>query len=304
MKNLFPLMQREWLQHRFAWALLILVPLALAILPLAFGSIDVDGDMEQLSQADLSMVVGLISIIATAGVLFLLLWITSLFIAVATPRRDHGDRSIEFWLSLPTGHAESLAAPLIVHLLLVPAAALLAGLVSGVIVSLVVVTRVAGIGEWLSLPWGQVLTGVLAVVARVLAGLPLATLWLLPLLLAAMLSNAFFKRWGLPVLITALSLGSAVLTVLFGQPLLARTMTALLRNAGLALAGASGSGITITPNNPPVEALANMPGWAVRDLGAAIQQLGSPLFLGALLTSALLFYGLVLWRQRGAGAAG
>jgi hypothetical protein len=30
MKNLLPLMQREWLQHRFAWAMLVLVPLALA----------------------------------------------------------------------------------------------------------------------------------------------------------------------------------------------------------------------------------------------------------------------------------
>ena len=31
MKNLIPLMQREWLQHRFAWAMLILVPLALVL---------------------------------------------------------------------------------------------------------------------------------------------------------------------------------------------------------------------------------------------------------------------------------
>ncbi len=32
MKNLIPLMQREWLQHRFAWALLMLVPFALAVM--------------------------------------------------------------------------------------------------------------------------------------------------------------------------------------------------------------------------------------------------------------------------------
>jgi ABC-2 type transport system permease protein len=46
--------------------------------------------------------------------------VTSLFIALGSPRRDHGDRSIEFWLSLPSGHGESLAAPMLVHLLLVP----------------------------------------------------------------------------------------------------------------------------------------------------------------------------------------
>ena len=37
MKNLIPLMRREWLQHRFAWALLMLLPLALAVLPLEIG---------------------------------------------------------------------------------------------------------------------------------------------------------------------------------------------------------------------------------------------------------------------------
>ena len=29
MKNLLPLMQREWLQHRFGWSLMFLIPLAL-----------------------------------------------------------------------------------------------------------------------------------------------------------------------------------------------------------------------------------------------------------------------------------
>ena len=32
MNKMLPLMQREWLQHRFAWAMLVLVPLALAML--------------------------------------------------------------------------------------------------------------------------------------------------------------------------------------------------------------------------------------------------------------------------------
>ena len=32
MNNLIPLMRREWLQHRFAWAMLVLVPFVLLAL--------------------------------------------------------------------------------------------------------------------------------------------------------------------------------------------------------------------------------------------------------------------------------
>jgi hypothetical protein len=304
MNKLVPLMRREWLQHRFAWALLVLVPLALAILPLTFGSMEIDGLAAARSPADVALLVGTMTLVITTSVLFLLLWVSSLFIAVATPRRDHGDRSIEFWMSLPTSHAESLAAPLLVHLLLVPAAALLAGLASGLLVSVVTVGRLAGFAEWFSLPWGSLALGMMALVARVMAGLPLATLWLLPLLLAAMLANAYFKRWGLPVLAVGLSLASFVLKMVFGQPFLAQTLSALVRHAGLSLSGASGEGMNISADNPPSEALASLPGWALHDLGAALQAAASPLFLGALVVSAALFYGLVVWRQRGAGAQG
>jgi hypothetical protein len=304
MKNLVPLMQREWLQHRFAWALLVLVPLALAVLPLTFGSMEIDGLEEARTPAEVALLAGTMTLVITTAVLFLLLWVTSMFIAVATPRRDHGDRSIEFWMSLPTSHAESLGAPLLVHLLLVPAAALVAGLASGLLVSLVTVSRLASMSEWFSLPWGSLALGMMAFAARVMAGLPLATLWLLPLLLAAMLANAYFKRWGLPVLAVGLSLGSAVLSKIFGQPFLATTLADLIRHAGLSLAGASGSGLSISPDNPPSEALSSLPGWALRDLGAALQAAASVQFVGALLVSALLFYGLVQWRQRGAGAHG
>jgi hypothetical protein len=305
MKNLVPLMRREWLQHRFAWAMLVLVPVGLALLPLTVGSIELDGPLGQVrTPADVALMVGTLTLAITMAVLFLLLWASSLFMTIGTPRRDHGDRSIEFWMSLPTSHAESLAVPMLVHLLLVPAAALLVGLASGLVISLVTVGRLAGIGEWLYMPWGSMAVGMLALVARVMAGLPLATLWLMPLLLAAMLTNAYFKRWGLPVLAAGLSLGSTVLSNVFGQPLLAQTLTALLRHAGISLAGASGSDMTIGPDNPPTEALAGMPAWALHDFAAAVKAAASPLFLGALLVSALLFYGLVLWRQRGAGANG
>ena len=159
--HLIPLMQREWLQHRLAWALLVLIPLGLAALPLVVGQIDLSGDLAQHSGTELAAMLGTIAIVATTAVIFLLVWITSMFITSSLARRDHADRSVEFWLSLPTGHSESLLAPLLVHLLLVPAAALVAGLLGGLLLSALVVTRFVGAGEWFALPWGTMLSGCL-----------------------------------------------------------------------------------------------------------------------------------------------
>ena len=302
MNNLIPLMRREWLQHRFAWALLMLAPLALAVVPLAFASIELDSDMKQRSGADLATMLGSISIVLSAAVIFLLVWVTSLFIITSLPRRDHADRSVEFWLSLPTGHAESFAAPLLVHLLLVPAAAMGAGLLGGYALSLLLVTRLVGFSEWLALPWSTLLPGTLAVAARVVAGLPVAMLWLSPLILLAMLSNAFFKRWGLPVLLAGVGITSALLDYVFRQPLMSETIGRLGRNAGLALAGASGQGLTINDEMPPTRALEGMAGWAWHDLLAALREVASPFFLGVLVVSVALFMALVWWRQRGASS--
>ena len=304
MNNLIPLMRREWLQHRFAWTLLMLVPLAVAVLPMAFGTVEFDSEMAQRTPPELALMVATVSTLMSAAVIFLLVWVTSIFITTSLPRRDHADRSVEFWLSLPTGHAESYAAPLLVHLVLAPAAALLVGLLGGYAISLLLVTRIVGFGDWLALPWKSLLPGTLAVVARVIAGLPLATLWLSPLILLAMLCNAWFRRLGFPVTVVALSLTSVLLKVVFGQPLLADSLGALGRNAGLALAGASGQGITINDGMSPMQALEGMASWAWHDFLAALQATASPLFLAALGVSAGLFMMLVLWRQRGAGAAG
>lgn len=304
MNKLIPLMQREWLQHRLAWALLVLVPLALAMLLLSFGQIQLDDELAARPAPELAAILGTLAIVVSTAVIFGIVWLTSLFIASTVARRDHGDRSIEFWLSLPTGHAESLAAPLLVHLVLVPAAALLLGLLGGVAVSLLVVARLAGLGEWMGLPWGELITGMLALSARVLAGLPLATLWLSPLILLAVLCNALFKRWGLPVLVVGLAVGHAVLEHVFGQSMLGDVLLRLARSGGQALAGASGSGMAIDDKSPPIEALQALPGWALTDFLAALRELASPAFAGALVVSAALFATLVWWRQRGAGAAG
>ena len=303
MNNLIPLMRREWLQHRFVWAMLMLVPLGLAVMLLSFGQIQMGDEMENRPPADVAAVMGSMTIVITSAIVFLLVWITSVFVTSGLARRDHADRSVEFWLSLPTGHAESYAAPLLVHLLLAPAAALLVGLAGGYVMSLLVVSRFLGVTEWLALPWGQLILATVALAGRVLAGLPLATLWLSPLIMLALLANALFKRWGLPVLAVGLGLGGVVLKYVFGQPLLSQALSRLGSEAATALVGAS--------QQPPagdrpsaVEMLGALPGWAANDLGAAVSAAASPAMLGAVAVAAALFAALVYWRRQGAGITG
>ena len=303
MNHLIPLMRREWLQHRFVWAMLMLVPLGLAVMLLSFGQIEMGDAMENRPPADVAAVMGSMTIVITSAIVFLLVWITSVFVTSGLARRDHADRSVEFWLSLPTGHAESYAAPLLVHLLLAPAAALLVGLAGGYVMSLLVVARFLGVTEWLALPWGQVILATVALAGRVLAGLPLATLWLSPLIMLALLANALFKRWGLPVLAVGLGLGGVVLKYVFGQPLLSQALSRVGSEAATALLGASQQ--PPTGDRPSaVEMLRALPGWAANDLGAAVSAAASPAMLAAVAVAAALFATLVYWRRQGAGTTG
>jgi ABC-2 type transport system permease protein len=300
MKNLLPLMLREWLQHRFAWALIVLGPLVVSLLLLSVGTIELDAEMTDMAPTQLSLMVAVMSMVGTATIVLLLLGVTSLFIALGSPRRDDADRSIEFWLSLPSGHAESLLAPVLVHLLLVPAAALVVGAAVALPVSMMTVGRVTSLGEWIALPWGQILPALGALLLRTLAGLPMALLWLLPLVLAAMMANALFRRWGLPLLAVVLILLAQGLERVFGQPVLTETLSALLAHAATSLAGAGDAAILGGQGSVPLETLAFIPGWALRDFGAAVKDLFQPLLAGALLVSAGLFAALVSWRRRGA----
>jgi len=308
MNNLLPLMQREWLQHRFAWALLVLVPLALSLVVFGIATIELDDDMNAMAPQDLALMLASLTVAISVGVMLLLFGVTSLFNAIGSPRRDHGDRSIEFWLSLPSGHAESLIAPMLVHLLLVPLAAVGAGLLAAVPVSMVVVGRVVGFDAWFALPWGAIATAAGSTGLRLAGGLPLAMAWLLPLLLAAMLANAFFRRWGLPLLVVAVTLVSIGMDRVFGQPLLVQAIGLLTSHAATSLAGASG-GVGVAPDGAVLDgagqmqaALSLLPAWAARDFAAAASDLVQPAFVGACAASALLFAALLWWRRRLAAA--
>lgn len=302
--NIFlTLIRREWLQHRFGWALLALVPLALVLLVLPFGHIQFDTDPGERLGPAFPTSVAMNSLTGGAIGIFGILSATSLILLTGLARRDHGDRSVEFWLSLPTSHSASLAAPLLTHLLLVPAAALLVGLFGGWLVSAVLVTRLSGFGSWLALPWGDLAVAALAFTARVLAGLPLAVLWTAPLLLAVVLANAYVKRWGLPVLLLTLTLvGWALERWWLGEGAVSRTLGYVFQLAGQALLVHPQS---FQPNHSAegLEALRMLPGFLAEDYLLTLKGLLSPLFAGCVLAAAAMFALLVDWRRRGASAA-
>lgn len=300
MKNLVPLMQREWLQHRFGWLMMVLVPLGLALALLSFGHIQIgDAKIERLGPG---LPLAVAFFVMTAGMVTLLAigWLASVIIASDVPRRDHADRSIEFWLSLPSTHAESFAAPLLVHLLLVPAAALLAGLAGGWVLSLVVVGRLSGVGAWLSLPWGDLALAVASLALRFAAALPLAALWLAPIMLTVMLMTALFRRWGWVVLAVGIGLGSQLLARVFGQPMLLDLIKGWLNGVARAFIAAE-EGLNFGPDEHLPFRLAELPGFLLRDFGHALQNLASPQLAGGLVLAALCFALLVQWRRR-AGA--
>jgi ABC-2 type transport system permease protein len=301
MKNFFPLVQREWLQHRFGWALMALLPTALAVLLVSFGELDIDAE-EAPGKLPVALALGALG--GGIGLHLVIFGLTALIIVSGIARRDHADRSVEFWLSLPTGHAESLSVPLIVHLLLAPLAALGIGMLGGLLVSAVLVGRVAGFGEWFALPWPALLAGGVAIAVRLAAGLVLAVLWLSPLILATVLLTAWFRRWGLVILAVGIGLGSVILDRLFGQPILSDLLSQLIANAGRSLANTGGGSFVVEGVEDVPSALRMIPRWAVADAGAALRLLVSPLLVGALLVAGACFAALVQWRQRGAGDAG
>ncbi|GAB4041550.1 MAG: hypothetical protein Fur0014_12870 [Rubrivivax sp.] len=292
-------MRREWLQHRLGWALMAGLPTALAVLGFGVGELHFD---ESGPPGHLPSLIALASLGGAIGLHLAIFVITGLIIVTGLARRDHGDRSIEFWLSLPTGHAESLAVPLGVHLLVAPLAGLLVGLASGLVVSLVLVLRVAGFGEWLALPWGLLLGGALTVAARLTLGLVLALLWVAPLMLAVVLLTAWFRRWGLVIGAVGIGLGSAVLDRLFGQPFLAQWLGAVLVNAGRSLGNTGSQPVTVEGAESLPLVLDALGRWALADAAAAVRLAGSPMLLGGLVLAAALFWALVQWRRRGAGA--
>ena len=304
MKRFTTLLQREWMQHRIGWLVLMGLPTGVLLIAALFGQIqfDVGHEANDHMPPPIIFAVGCIAVIAVLTMV--VAWTASLIQSPGLARRDVQDRSIEFWLSLPASHSESIGATLLMHLLLLPWLALLAGLAGGFLVSIIAVVRLFGFGDWLALPWGTIAATTLFLTLRVMIGLLLATLWLSPLLLGTMAASAWLKRWGLPVVVGGVVIGGQVLERLYGNRIVWDLLNTLGTKASHAFLGADRGpksvGLVIERGDDLAGAMSAAPGWLLHDLGSALTQLASPTFVAALLAGAAAFGLLVLRRQRGA----
>lgn len=302
MKRFSTLLQREWMQHQIGWMILVSMPLIVGLAVTLFSQPSFHLKMEGglVTEQGRPLAIAGITIAGTMAATLALTWMTVLFQLASLARRDRQDRSIEFWLSLPVGHAQGIAAPLTVHLLLVPWAALGVGLASGAVLSLLFVTKLWSLGAWFALPWGTLLAAEVMLMLRLMVGVALATLWLSPLILSGMAASAWLKGWGVPALIGALVGGGAVLEKVYGLPQVRLTLSALGEHAAHALISTKNEPMTIDAQSQLPDLLNAMPGLLAGDAVDAVAALASPLLVGAVLVAAAAFVLLMVRRQRGA----
>ena len=301
------LLQREWMQHQRGWWVVMAVPVIVLLLVAIYGDVnitlDADDDTSVIrTPSALLMAMGSLGGLAIGNLA--LSWFSSLVQASGLARRDLQDRSIEFWLSLPVGNAQSLGATLLTHLLLAPWLALLVGAAGGFVVSLVVVMKAWGISAWLTLPWGGLALGLVAVLLRLAAGLVLATLWVAPLVLVVMAASAWLKRWGLPVVAAVIGVSGVVLDKFFDWPVVWDTLQIIGRSVLRSFFGNDRDGGPqlrhVADAEGATQILQALPSWAMQDLGLALHAMLSPVFAIGLVVAVAAFMLLVLRRSRGA----
>jgi len=305
MNTFITLLRREWLQHRLGWLILLSVPTVLTLGLVLLGNsahIQLNGDDISLADARRAAP-ALQTLLITLIVMVITFALTVLAVGFQLPglaRRDVQDRSIEFWLSLPVGHAQSVGATLTAHSLLLPVAALLAGLVGGQLVAAAAAIVMQGPVAWLTQPWPAMLLGLAALLTRLVLGVALALTWLSPLILLTMAASAWLKRWGLPVVMGLLFAGVPLLDHYLGQDVFKTALTRLMDESRQALITTSPLPDHLTLSADVLAILMGMPAWALRDLGNALSHLASAFWLLATALGAGGFGLLVLRRQRGA----
>jgi hypothetical protein len=287
------LLLREWMQHHRGWLAMMLAPPLLILLLVPFGSVEIGlGELGPMPATALMLM-------AMAAVPALVLTITVvalMFQTTGLARRDQQDRSIEFWLSLPTSHSASIAATVLMHFVLVPLAAVLIGAVMSQAIGFALVWKGFGAPAAFTLPWGALMAAGAAGLVRTLLGVVLACAWLMPLLLLTMVASAWLKRWGAPVLALVLGIGHKLLATFYGITWIGDAVGGLIENARRAMVHdlpTRTRGIQAT-----LAWLDEAPRWFVTDGLAALRDLGQPLFAFAIVASAACFALLVLRRSR------
>lgn len=285
------LLLREWMQHHRGWLILAAIPLVLALPAVAFGQIEIDGEVPAagLMLAFGAGYVGLVMMIALSAVVFQ---------APGMARRDWQDRSIEFWQSLPVPHWQPVAATQVSHLLLMPALVLGLAMLAALPVAMLATSRVMGPGAVLSLPWATLGLALLAAALRLLAGLLLGMLWLAPITLGMMAAAAWLKGWGPVALAATVGLIGGGLAMAYDNYAVLYAVRDQVLGALDALIPFSGSGVDPTA---AIEASGPgaLPGLLLTDIGQVLGRAADPMFVGGLALAALAFWLQVLRRARG-----
>ena len=294
------LLLREWMQHRLGWLLVMFVPPLLVMLLLPFGQVAPGDDLRPDFPTHGANFLAFGTLCATAVAMFGITWAINTFQLPGLARRDQQDRSIEFWMSLPSTHAESIGATLLMHALLVPMAALAAGSAVGLLMAAGLLTKLLNIGAIVQVDWALVLGMAAVALARFLIGIVLMSLWLAPLLLALMAASAWLKRLGVPVLVAATLIGGNLLKHFYETSIVFDLLTAQLNGASFALLRLDSASGAPEPEHLMDHGVAGFAQFMLENLGQALSQLASAQFIGGLLVAAACFWLLMLRRGRNA----
>ncbi|MFY7865127.1 hypothetical protein [Roseateles sp.] len=286
------LLQREWMQHHKGWLIVMLTGPLLLLLAMPFGKVDLDG--VELPSTLLAAAVVAITTLAVFGIT----WLITSFQLPGLARRDSQDRSIEFWLSLPGSHTESIAATLLMHTVFVAVLALALGSAMGLVMAAAVLTKVMGFGALADVSWWSLGVATVAGLLRLSLGAVLFSLWLAPIYLIMMAAAAWLKRAGVPVAIAVVVIAGNVLQKIYNNPIVWTLLERQFDGASRALFDA---GHTLRDDEPVkaemMEMFNSFPAWAAEDALKAIQNLASPHFIGGLVVAAACFGLLTLHRR-------
>jgi ABC-2 type transport system permease protein len=281
------LLLREWLQNRWTWAVVVSALPLLMLVTMPFG------DVSLPDKTPVQLVAGVV--IALSGMVAVLAaWGTVLFMAPGLARRDSQDRSIEFWLSLPSTHREHVGAQYVSHALMFPLGALVAGVGFGLVLMPIILIKWQGMAALAAVNWPALVAWLGTVAALVVFSLVLAALWLSPLVMVLMATSAWVKRLALPLL----ALGATALANLPATaPVFRGAMVSYGKTVGVLLDGpvrvfASGAAGAL-------QEMELRPQTAQSFVQQALTDLATPQFALAMAVALLAAYVLVLRRQRG-----
>ncbi|MFO1228563.1 hypothetical protein [Roseateles sp.] len=284
-KHLPTLLLREWMQHKRGWLIAMLAPALLFMAMLPIG--DVQG-MPQGQPELLTLATLLLAGIVTWGICLMV----AVFQLPGLARRDVQDRSIEFWLSLPGGHGESLLATLLAHGWLAP----LAGLAVGTLLGFPIVVLLVGLkvswGALGDVAWSQVLAVLPPLWLRAALGTLLTLVWMAPLVLVLMAASAWLKRIGVPLVLGGGGVAMLIMNKVYGIEWPSEQMAAWTAQLNKSM---------VTEPNGLSGAMGGYASpwvWAGQDALAGLSSLVSLQALGWAAIAGVAFWLLVLKRSR------